>query len=267
MIRLAIAGVAGRMGKVILNLAVQDSEFQIVGALEHPESPVLGQDAGLLVRDEPLNVIISNDSDRVLKGADVLIDFTHPSAVEKNLKAVVKAKTAYVIGTTGLGEVLIRSLKIASKRIAIVQSPNMSVGVNLLFRLAEIAGGVLDARYDLEIMETHHRMKKDAPSGTALKLVELLSKVRGRDPRKDVVYGRKGETGVRPKGEIGVFALRGGDVVGDHTVSFLGDGERIELIHRATSRNAFAQGALLAAKFVANRKHGFYNMQQVLGIQ
>jgi len=143
----------------------------------------------------------------------------------------------------------------------------MSIGVNLLFKLAEITGQVLDGTYDIEISETHHRMKKDAPSGTAVKLLDILSEVRKQKSGKAAVYGRKGETGVRPKGEIGVFALRGGDVVGDHTVAFLGDGERIELTHRATSREAFARGALQAAKFAAARKHGLYNMRQVLGLR
>jgi 4-hydroxy-tetrahydrodipicolinate reductase len=171
-----------------------------------------------------------------------------------------------VIGTTGIPVAMLRQIKIASRKIPIIQSPNMSIGVNLLFRLAGIAGKVLDESYDLEIMEIHHRMKKDAPSGTALKLLEILLEARGRDMKKDVVYGREGETGAREKGKIGVFALRGGDVVGDHTVSFLGDGERIELVHKASSREAFARGAILASKFLAKKKQGLYHMDQVLGM-
>ena len=266
MIRLVVAGAAGRMGKTILALAGRDPQFRIAGGLEHPESPALGSDIGVLTGSEPLGVSVGHDPCAVLKGADVLIDFTHPSAVPAHLQAVLKTKTAYVLGTTGLGEKTLAGLRAASKTIQIVQSPNMSVGVNLLFKLAELAGKVLDESYDIEIAETHHRMKKDAPSGTALKLLEILTEVRKKNPAKDVVYGREGETGARPKGEIGVFALRGGDVVGDHVLSFLGDGERLELIHRAASREAFAQGALRAAKFLAGRKHGFYNMQNVLGI-
>ena len=157
-------------------------------------------------------------------------------------------------------------LKKAAKKIAVVQAPNMSVGVNLLFKISEMAARALDESYDIEIAETHHRMKKDAPSGTAVKLLELVAAARKKNIKKDTVYGREGEVGARPKGEIGVFALRGGDVVGDHTVSFLAEGERIELTHRASSRDAFAQGALRAAKFVAKRKSGLYDMQQVLGI-
>ncbi|HXV27881.1 MAG TPA: 4-hydroxy-tetrahydrodipicolinate reductase, partial [bacterium] len=177
-----------------------------------------------------------------------------------------KSRTSYVLGTTGLGSPILRSLHKASRKIAIVQSPNMSIGVNLLFKLAEITAKALGENYDVELSEIHHRLKKDAPSGTAMKLVEILAEARKKNPAKDVVYGRKGETGARPRGKIGVFALRGGDVIGDHLLSFLGDGERIELIHRATSRDAFAQGAIRAAKFVAIKRTGLYHMQQVLGI-
>jgi len=266
MIRVAIAGAAGRMGKTILKLAALDSDFQITAALEHSENPAVGQDIGPLLGQEPMGVLITTDAQEAAKEADVLIDFTHPSAAEFHLNAVLKHGAGYVLGTTGLDKKLAARLQAAAKKIPIVQSPNMSVGVNLLFKLAELAGSVLDENYDIEISEIHHRMKKDAPSGTAMKLLEILAAVRKKNLKKDVVYGRVGETGVRPKGKIGVFALRGGDVVGDHTLSFLGDGERIELIHRATSREAFAQGAVLAAKFLAKRKHGLYNMSQVLGI-
>ena len=266
MIRLAVAGAAGRMGRTILRLASDDPSFEIVGGLEHPENSCLGCDIGDLIGREPLAAKVSRDADAVLEKADVLIDFTHPQATPAHLKAVLKAKTAYVLGTTGLNATILQSLKNAAKKIPIVQSPNMSIGVNLLFKLAELTAQVLDESYDIEIAEIHHRMKKDAPSGTALKLLEILAQARGKDMQKDAVYGRKGETGLRPRGKIGVFALRGGDVVGDHTISFLGDGERIELIHRASSREAFAQGALAAAKFVAKRKAGLYHMRQVLGI-
>ncbi len=266
MIRLVVAGAAGRMGKTILTLASRDREFQIVGGLEHAASPALGTDIGMLVGSEPLGAVVSHDPNAILKKADVLIDFTHPSATPSHLRAALKTKTALAIGTTGLGEKILRMLRAASKTIPIVQSPNMSIGVNLLFQLAEIAAKILGDSYDIEIAETHHRMKKDAPSGTALKLLEILAKARQKNLRRDVVYGRKGEIGARPKGQIGVSALRGGDVVGDHILAFLGDGERLELVHRATSREAFAQGALRAAKFLARRKRGFYTMRDVLGI-
>ena len=266
MIKLVMAGAAGRMGRTILQLASQDKKFKIVGGIEERGHAALGQDLGPIIGRDLMGVKVTQDAIAALKNADVLIDFSHFSALQDNLKAAVKTNTAYVIGTTGIPPARLREIKKASLKIPIVQSPNMSVGVNLLFRLAALAGKVLDESYDLEIMEIHHRMKKDAPSGTAMKLLEILLEARGRDMKKDVVYGREGETGAREKGKIGVLALRGGDVVGDHTVSFFGDGERIELVHKASSREAFARGALLAAKFLAQKKPGLYHMQQVLGM-
>jgi 4-hydroxy-tetrahydrodipicolinate reductase len=266
MIKLVMAGAAGRMGKTILQLASRDKAFRIVGGLEQRGHAALDQDLGPVIGRDLMGVKVTQDATAALKKADVLIDFSHFSALSENLKAAVKTRTACVIGTTGIPASMLEQIKKASSKIPIVQSPNMSVGVNLLFKLTALAGKVLDESYDLEITEVHHRMKKDAPSGTALKLLEILLEVRGRDLKKDVVYGREGETGVREKGKIGVFSLRGGDVVGDHTVSFLGDGERIELVHKASSREAFARGAILAAKFLAKQKQGLYHMNQVLGM-
>lgn len=258
MIKLAVAGAAGKMGKTILTGAFKDKAFRVSGALEHASSPDLGVNLG--------GVTISSDGLSVLKIADVLIDFTHPSTIPDHLNLCVKTRTAYVLGTTGFDSKTKALLEKASKKIAIVQSPNMSVGVNLLFKLVELTAKTLDESYDIEISEAHHRMKKDSPSGTAVKLLEIAAASRKKDLKKDVVYGREGEVGVRPRGQMGVFALRGGDVVGDHTVFFLGDGERIELTHRASSRDAFALGALRAAKFVASCQPGLYTMQHVLGM-
>ena len=266
MVRIAIAGVAGRMGKAILTLALRDKNLQVTGAFEKDGSPAVGTDLGVFGGGQSLGIKIGNSVDEAVKNADALIDFTHPTTTEAHLKAVLKNKTGYVVGTTGLDEKILSSLKEASKNISIVQSPNMSIGVNLLFKLSELTAKALDEDYDIEIAETHHRMKKDAPSGTALKLLEVVAKARGRDIKKDTVTGRDGETGARPRGQIGVLALRGGDVIGDHTVSFLAEGERVELVHKASSRDAFAQGALKAAKFVASKQNGLYNMLQVLGI-
>jgi 4-hydroxy-tetrahydrodipicolinate reductase len=266
MIKLVMAGASGRMGKTLLQLASQDKAFKIVGGLEQRGHATLGQDLGPILGRDLMGVKISQDATAALKHADVLIDFSHFSALPENLKAAVKTHTAYVIGTTGIPQATLKQIQVASQKIPIVQSPNMSVGVNLLFSLAAIAGKILDESYDVEIAEIHHRMKKDAPSGTALKLLEILLEARGRDMKKDVIYGREGETGAREKGKIGVFALRGGDVVGDHTVSFFGDGERIELVHKASSREAFARGALLAAKFLAKKRQGLYHMRHVLGM-
>ena len=261
-----MAGAAGRMGKIILQLAGGDKNFRIVGGIEQRGHAALGQDLGPLIGRDLMGVKITQDATAALKNADVMIDYSHFSALPENLKAAVKTKTAFVIGTTAIPEAMLRQVRAASRKIPIVQSPNMSVGVNLLFKLASLAGSVLDDSYDLEITEIHHRMKKDAPSGTALKLLEVLAAARGVDMKKDVIYGRSGETGAREKGKIGVFALRGGDVIGEHTVSFFGDGERIELIHKASSREAFARGALLAAKFLAKKTQGLYHMGHVLGM-
>lgn len=266
MIRIAVAGASGRMGKTILSLAMRDPSFRIVGGVEHPDSPSLGEDLGSVLGGDPIGVFVSPDPNEATREADVLIDFTHPTATPNHLKAALKNRTAYVLGTTGLTEKNFRGIRSASKKIAIVQSPNMSIGVNLLFKLAQAAAQTLDNSYDIEITEVHHRMKRDSPSGTAVKLLEILAQARSQDPKKSAIYGRIGEIGVRPPGKIGVFSLRGGDVVGDHTVFFLGNGEKIELTHRASSREAFALGALRAAKFVAKRKSGLYNMLQVLEI-
>lgn len=266
MIRLAMAGALGRMGRTILSLAAKDKAFCITGALESAGRSEIGADIGPFLGSSPLGVEVSSDIETVLKRSDVLIDFTSFSAAAGNLAAAKKTGTGYVLGTTALPESVLKKIRTASKKIPIVQSPNMSIGVNLLFKLSEIAARVLDESYDMEMMEIHHRHKKDAPSGTAMKLLEVVAKARGKNIKKDVLFGRNGDVGARPRGEIGSFALRGGDVVGDHTLYFFGDGERIELTHKASSREAFAKGALAAAKFIAKRKNGLYDMSQVLGI-
>ncbi|MFZ5802211.1 MAG: 4-hydroxy-tetrahydrodipicolinate reductase [Candidatus Omnitrophota bacterium] len=266
MIRLAMIGAAGRMGRTILRLASEDAGIRITGAIERRGHPDLGKDLGELTGGKASGIRLSDQMDRVLKNADVAIDFTHASAVESNLKQVTAAKVPCVIGTTGLPETALKAVKAAARKIAIVQSPNMSIGVNLLLGLTDLAARVLDESYDAEIAEIHHRGKKDSPSGTAMKLLEVIAAARGRSLDKDTVFGRKGDVGVRPKGKLGVLALRGGDVIGDHTVFFLGDGERIELAHKASSRDAFAKGALRAAKFVFRRPNGLFTMRQVLGM-
>ncbi len=254
------------MGRTILNLAMEDAEIKVSGAYERAGHAAIGRDLGEFIGQGRLNVAIQPDTGKGLSAGDVLIDFTHPSATLTHLKAALDSGANLVVGTTGLSDDLIRELEKASKKIGIVQSPNMSLGVNLLFDLVRQAASILDDSYDAEIVEVHHRHKKDAPSGTALELLRQIAEARKIALESKVVFGRKGETGARLKGTIGVHAVRGGDVVGDHTVSFLSEGERIELVHRASSRAAFAKGALLASKFIAKKKSGFYNMQQVLGL-
>lgn len=263
-VRIAVAGAGGRMGRRILSLAADDPELQVVGALEREEADVLGQDVGTLIGRNSLGVRVTGDPKEALEPAQVMIDFTHASAVDENLRAALKLGRGMVIGTTGLSEKTLQALRRASRRIPILQSPNMSAGVNLLFELVSRAAQVLKEDYDIEISEVHHRMKKDAPSGTALELARLVAEARGLDARKCFVFGRQGETGERKKGTIAIHALRGGDVVGEHTVSFFANGERVEFVHRATSRDAFGRGALRAAKFVARQKRGIYNMRNIL---
>ena len=263
-IRIAVAGACGKMGKRILTLAAADPQLEIAGALERGDSPGLGTDAGVLIGGRNLGVQVTRNIEEALSSSQVLIDFTHPGAVEEHLRGAVRFKTGFVLGTTGLSEKTRAQLRRASRKIAILQSPNMSTGVNFLFELVTRAAEVLGERYDIEISETHHRMKKDAPSGTALELARLIAQVKGWDPQKAFLFGRQGETGERKKGTIGIHALRGGDVVGEHTISFFGNGEVLEIVHRATSRDAFALGALAAAKFVAGQRSGLYNMRQIL---
>ena len=266
MTKIIVAGAAGKMGRAILRAAYQDSTIKIGGAFERAEHPLIGHEVGELLMEGSLKVPIHPDIRECIDAGDVLIDFTSPGATAQHLKIALGHRRAMVIGTTGLSDSFVKELKRASKKIPIVQSPNMSLGVNLLFRLAHLVAQTLNDSYDVEIIEAHHRHKKDAPSGTALELVRRVAQARKVSAESNVIYGRRGEAGERKRGSIGVHAVRGGDVVGEHVVSFLAEGERLELVHRASSREAFARGAILAAKFVAKKRSGFYNMQQVLGL-
>ena len=265
-VRVVVAGAGGKMGRAVLKAAFQDPQVKIAGAFERADSSVLGRDVGELIGERSLDVPVHPDILECIKSGDVLIDFTHPVATAQHLKTCVAHKRAMVIGTTGLSSDLMKKIRESSKKIAIVQSANMSSGVNLLFRLAQLVASTLNDAYDVEIVEAHHKHKKDAPSGTALELARQIAEARKVSFESGLIYGRKGEAGARKRGSIGIHAVRGGDVVGDHTVSFLADGERIELVHRASSREAFARGAILAAKFAAKKRSGFYTMQQVLGL-
>ncbi|MDR2437382.1 MAG: 4-hydroxy-tetrahydrodipicolinate reductase [Endomicrobium sp.] len=256
--RLAICGAAGRMGQAITAIAKEDTDIRISGALEYNGNKAIGTG----------NPIISSvkDLEKILKDSDATIDFTNPESTLKNLEIVVKQKVPVVIGTTGFSDEQKKQIKEASKVIPIVFSPNMSVGVNILFKLVEeVAKKVPD--YDIEIVELHHNKKKDSPSGTAAKLAEVAASQVGRDINEIGVYGRHSIDAVRKKGEIGVLSVRAGDIVGDHTVYFAGPGERIELTHRAHSRDTFAAGAVKAAKWVASKKPGLYDMFDVLSLK
>jgi 4-hydroxy-tetrahydrodipicolinate reductase len=265
MTRVAILGAAGRMGREIVRCAVGLESVRIVAAVERADHPALGEDAGLAAGAARLGVPIA----AALPGfvtPDALVDFSFHAAVPANAQLAAGRGAALVVGTTGLTAEEQAALRAAAARIPVVVSPNMSLGVNLLFALVERAARTLGPDYDIEIVEMHHRLKRDAPSGTALGLAERAAAGRGIALSSMVCHGRSGHPGERPRDQIGIHAVRGGDVVGDHTVHFATDGERIELTHRATGRHAFARGALRAAAWAHGRAPGCYTMQDVLGL-
>jgi 4-hydroxy-tetrahydrodipicolinate reductase len=261
----AIAGSTGRMGRALLEAVFQSADFRLHAALERPDSPLLGKDAGELL-GTPCGVKIGADVDGALAGCHVLIDFTRPEGTLRHLEACAGRGVKMVIGTTGLTSEQKARIADAANRTAVVFAPNMSVGVNLVLKLLETAARVLQEGYDIEIIEAHHRHKVDAPSGTALRMGEVIAKAVGRDLAQVAVYGREGVTGERPAQTIGFATVRGGDIVGDHTALFAGVGERVEITHKAGSRATFALGALRAARFLAGKQHGLYDMQDVLGL-
>lgn len=265
--KIAVSGSAGRMGKRILALSHEHPEVEIVGALEAVGHPALGKDAGETAGVGNIGIPIVSDVSAVLKDCDVLIEFSSPEASLAHVEYAASAGKGIVVGTTGFTEEQKRRLNQVGAATRCLVAPNMSMGVNLLFKLVENAARVLGSEYDVEIVESHHRLKKDAPSGTAKKLAEIAAEALGRDLTKDGVYGRSGIIGERTREEIGVMALRGGDIVGEHTVMFVTNGERIELIHRAHSRDALAKGALQAALWLVSQPNGLYDMQDVLGLK
>ncbi len=267
--RVAISGVMGRMGRTIAKLGYEDKDVEIVAGIESPDCAHSHDTVGELIGVKELKSPITSDISEVIDLLDVLIEFSNsPEAVlsHARLLAADKNKKGMVIGTTGLSDEHIKELDELSKDFPVVFAPNMSIGVNLLFKLVEEAAKALkDKGFDIEVVEMHHRFKKDAPSGTAVKIVDILKKATGIEK---VVYGRQGDYPEgRPSDEIGVFALRGGDVVGDHTVIFAGLGERVELTHKAGSRDIFARGAIEAAKWVKDKPAGLYDMMDVLGLR
>ena len=263
---IAIAGASGRMGRALLEAVAQSADFRLKSALERSDSPFIGKDAGEII-GAPDGVNISGDLESALSGCDVLVDFTRPEGTMQHLDACLRHGVKMVIGTTGMSGEQQARIEIAAKTIAIVQAPNMSVGVNLVFRLLDVAARVLAEGYDIEIVEAHHRHKVDAPSGTALRMGGVIAQALNRDLKSCAVYGREGVTGERKPSTIGFATVRGGDIVGDHTAMFAGTGERVEISHKASSRATFAVGALRAARFIADEKNGLYDMQDVLGLR
>ncbi|MFA6472528.1 MAG: 4-hydroxy-tetrahydrodipicolinate reductase [Candidatus Latescibacterota bacterium] len=265
--KLVMNGALGRMGRSIIALAIQDPEIKVTGAIECVISEKPGIDVGEIIGIGKLGISITDNLEAAAKQADVVIDFTWPDIILKTAEICSGTGTPLVIGTTGLPREKYSELKRIVSPIPCVMAPNMSVGVNLLFKLVADAASVLGDDYDVEITEVHHRFKKDAPSGTANRLAEIIAETLKRNLDTDAVYGRHGVIGERTRREIGIHALRIGDVVGEHTVSFGTIGERIELSHKAQSRDPLARGALRAAKFVVNARPGLYDMQDVLGLK
>ena len=263
--QIAIAGASGRMGRALLEALFQSPDLRLHAALEHPDSPFVGRDAGELA-GSPCGVQIASDVQKALTGADTLIDFTRPEGTLAHLGVCRQLGVNMVIGTTGLSAEQKSEITRATDRIALVMAPNMSVGVNVLLKLLELAAPVLQEGYDIEIIEAHHRHKVDAPSGTALRMGEVIAKSLGWELEQHAVYAREGVTGERPKSAIGFATVRGGDIVGDHTALFAGLGERIEITHKASSRATFAMGALRAARFLHGKRSGAFDMRDVLGL-
>ena len=264
--KIGIPGAAGRMGQALTRQVTATEGCSVVAATEVPEHPALGRDCGALAGIEPLGVAVGNDAQAMFRAADAVLDFTLPGAAARHAELAAAEGTMLVVGTTGLGADEQAALEAAAAQTAVVQAPNMSLAVNLLFRLTEQVAGILDDDYDIEIVEMHHRYKIDAPSGTALGLGRAAARARGVAFDEVAARGRDGVTGARPRGEIGLAALRGGDVTGEHSVIFAADGERLELAVRSSNRQTYARGAVQAARWAAERGPGLYTMADVLGL-
>lgn len=267
MTRIAIAGAAGRMGKTLVEAIALTEGLQLGAASDRPESSLIGSDAGEVAGVGRVGVVLTASLEQALDQFDILIDFTLPALTLEHVRLCRQAGKAIIIGTTGLSDVDKAELKAAADDIPLLFAPNMSVGVNLVLELLKTAARVIGEDSDIEIIEAHHRHKKDAPSGTALRMGEVIAETLGRDLKECAVYGREGFTGERPAKEIGFETIRAGDIVGDHTVLFAALGERVEITHKASSRMTFAKGAMRAALWLKDRPAGLYDMQDVLGLR
>jgi 4-hydroxy-tetrahydrodipicolinate reductase len=265
-LKIAIAGAGGRMGRMIIESTLNDGQVMLASAIDQPGTPWLGKDAGELV-GRPCGVQITSDVEGGIARADCLIDFTRPEGTLAHLAICRRHKVAIVIGTTGFDEQGKQAIAEAAREIPIVFAPNMSVGVNVVFKLLDMATPILSEGYDIEIVEAHHKHKVDAPSGTALRMGEVVAQALGRDLKQCGVFGRHGLTGERDPLAIGFASVRGGDIVGDHTVMYCAEGERVEISHKAASRMPYALGSLRAARFLAGKTSGLYDMQDVLGLR
>ncbi len=264
--KVGITGCAGRMGRMLIKTVTAQEGCDIIGGVEHAGSPELGKDLGNLAGIDALSLTVGTETEALFAEADVVIDFTLPTATSKHVALAASHKTALVLGTTGVPDEVATEIEAASKKTAIMWTGNYSLGVNLLSVLVEQAAKALSDDFDIDILEMHHRHKIDAPSGTALLLGKAAAVGRNVDFNDVSCLSREGQSGARPRGEIGFATLRGGDVPGEHTVMFAADGERIELTHKAGNREVFARGAVAAAKWVHGKEPGLYNMKDVLGL-
>ena len=267
MIRIAITGAAGRMGRSLMEACSATDGMRVTAAIVKPGSTLVGSVAGELISDATISTKIVDNIESVVDNFDVLIDFTSPESTMHNLEVCRAAGKKMVIGTTGLDDSQKQQIETAAKDIAVCFAPNMSVGVNLCFKLLEIAAKVMGDESDIEIIEAHHRHKKDAPSGTALRMGEVVADTLGRDLKTCAVYGREGVTGERDPKTIGFETIRAGDIVGDHTVMFAAMGERVEITHKASSRMTFSKGSMRAASWLMEKNNGLYDMQDVLSLK
>ncbi len=265
-VKIAINGAAGRMGRALINAALVTPNAKLSAAVDRPNCPDLGMDAGSFVGLPASGVELSDNLAAALAASDVLVDFTRPEGTMTALDACVKASRAMVIGTTGMTPEQKTRIDAAAKQIPICMAANFSIGVSVTMKLLELAAKTFGNTVDIEILETHHKHKLDSPSGTALVMGEVVAQATGRNLKDVALYGREGQVGARDRNTIGFSAIRGGDVVGDHTVMFLAEGERLEITHKATSRLNFAQGAIRTAIWLSGRKPGFYSMREVLGL-
>ena len=264
--RIGIVGAGGRMGRMLIEAVLKGEGVVLGAAFDVPGSPAIGKNAGELV-GLPGDVLITDDVAAGLKQIDVLIDFTRPQGTLVHPELCRQAGVGMVIGTTGFEADGKAAIAAAARDIPVVFAPNMAVGVNVVFKLLDMAARIMNQGYDIEVVEAHHRMKIDAPSGTALRMGEVVAAALGRDLEECAIYGREGVTGERDPSTIGFATVRGGDIVGDHTVMFCGIGERVEITHKASSRMPYALGSLRAARFMAGRKNGLFDMQDVLGLR
>lgn len=267
MVKAVVIGAGGKMGGRIISLMASTAGIELASAVECKGHPLLGKDVGETLGLGKTGIPISEDLKDCIGVGDVVIDFTHHEAVLGHLKTAVEHKKAMVVGTTGFTADEMNLIRELAKDTRLVLAPNMSVGVNLMFKVLENVAAVLKDEFDVEIVEAHHHLKKDSPSGTAMKMAEIVAKALNRDLDKVGVYERKGMIGARTKEEIGIQTVRAGDIVGEHMVIFGGIGERLEFIHRAHSRDNFAKGAIRAAKWIVSQRNGFYDMQDVLGLK